>query len=563
MQTNSLSPVGVWKPGERPPFFSLHELTEAVHHVRHPVHVIRKGPHGPLGLAWEGAISPSGNGVPDPYLLMATLPAIYPEWLGDRSFQEVHGVRFPYIAGAMYHGIASTAMVIEMARAGMIGFYGSAGLPLAVVEKAVTEIRAALEPKGLPWGINLIYSPQEPALEEAIVDMYLKENVRRISAAAFMRLSPSVVRFAATGLKTDPSGRVIRERHVFAKLSRPEVARHFMEPAPQKILDRLVAAGKLTREEANIAARIPVAEDITVEADSGGHTDNRPLPSLFPTILHLRNEIVAARAYTRPIRIGAAGGLGTPAAVAGAFAMGAAYVLTGSVNQSTVEAGMSAESKKMLANAGVADVTMAPAADMFELGVKVQVLKRGTLFSNRAAQFYKLYTTYDSMESIPPDIKSKLEKDAFKAPMEQIWEETRSYFTSRSPRDIEKAEKDPKYKMALVFRWYLGNSAKWAMDGTMERKSDFQICCGPSMGAFNAWAKGSHLEQAENRTVADIALNLLEGAAVITRAQQLRSYGVPVPAEAFDYRPVPYTRSSNFQGIRSNSRRKPIESTNT
>ena len=64
------------------------------------------------------------------------------------------------------------------------------------------------------------------------------------------------------------------------------------------------------------------------------------------------------------------------------------------------------------------------------------------------------------MENIPPDIKSKLEKEAFKAPMEQIWEETRSYFKSRSPRDIEKAEKDPKYKMALVFRWYLGNSAK-------------------------------------------------------------------------------------------------------
>ena len=35
------------------------------------------------------------------------------------------------------------------------------------------------------------------------------------------------------------------------------------------------------------------------------------------------------------------------------------------------------------------------------------------------------------------------------------------------------------------------------------------------------------------------ALNLLEGAAVITRAQQLRSYGVAVPAEAFIYRARP------------------------
>ena len=34
-----------------------------------------------------------------------------------------------------------------------------------------------------------------------------------------------------------------------------------------------------------------------------------------------------------------------------------------------------------------------------------------------------------------------------------------------------------------------------------------------------------------------IALNLLEGAAVATRAQQLRSYGVPMPATGFQFRP--------------------------
>jgi hypothetical protein len=31
----------------------------------------------------------------------------------------------------------------------------------------------------------------------------------------------------------------------------------------------------------------------------------------------------------------------------------------------------------------------------------------------------------------------------------------------------------------------------------------------------------------------------MEGAAVVTRAQQLRSYGLPVPNSAFDYRPRP------------------------
>ena len=57
------------------------------------------------------------------------------------------------------------------------------------------------------------------------------------------------------------------------------------------------------------------------------------------------------------------------------------------------------------------------------------------------------------------------------------------------------------------------------------------------MGAFNDWVKGSFLEPPENRTVVQVARNLLEGAAYVTRGLQLRSYGVPVPAAALQYRP--------------------------
>jgi hypothetical protein len=73
-----------------------------------------------------------------------------------------------------------------------------------------------------------------------------------------------------------------------------------------------------------------------------------------------------------------------------------------------------------------------------------------------------------------------------------------------------------------------------------ERAADFQIWCGPAMGAFNTWVHGSFLDPIpRQRGVVQVARNLLEGAAVVTRAQQLRSYGVPVPAAAFDFRPRP------------------------
>ena len=72
-----------------------------------------------------------------------------------------------------------------------------------------------------------------------------------------------------------------------------------------------------------------------------------------------------------------------------------------------------------------------------------------------------------------------------------------------------------------------------------ERDSDYQIWCGPAMGAFNRWVEGSFLESADQRHAGQVALNLLEGAAVVSRAQQLRCYGLPIPPACFDFRPRP------------------------
>src|SRR5207248_1810117 len=156
-----------------------------------------------------------------------------------------------------------------------------------------------------------------------------------------------------------------------------------------------------------------------------------------------------------PLRVGAAGGIATPASAAAAFVMGAAYVLTGSVNQACVESGSSDEVRAMLAQAEQADVSMAPAADMFEMGVKVQVLKRGTMFAMRAAKLYELYRSYDSLDRLPALERTALERTIFRAPIEAIWEQTQAYFRQRDPTRIEQALRDPKLKMALVFRWYL------------------------------------------------------------------------------------------------------------
>ena len=218
---------------------------------------------------------------------------------------------------------------------------------------------------------------------------------------------------------------------------------------------------------------------------------------------------------------------------------GAAYIVTGSINQACVESGSSEVVRALLAQAEQADVIMAPAADMFEMGVKVQVLKRGTMFAMRAAKLFSLYREFPSLEAIPTKDREMLERQIFQAPLNAIWEQTQAYFAARDASQLTRAEQDPKHKMALVFRWYLGLSSRWANQGDPARKLDYQIWTGPAMGAFNAWTEGSALAQQEHRRVVDVALQLLYGAAYQTRLQWLRQQGLLGRLGSFPpYRPM-------------------------
>nr|BBX77904.1 oxidoreductase [Mycobacterium florentinum] len=527
--------VGGWRASTAPAAFAPQDIAHILQYVRHPVHVVREDATGQLGLAMGGELV--GAGASD-VSLMGTLPPIYPEWLGDREFCESHGIRFPYVTGAMANGIATPALVVAVAEAGMLGFFGAGGLSYAAVERGLADIQARLAGRALAWGANLIHSPNEVALEGRVAELFIERGVRVVEASAFMKLTPAVVHYALSGLSTDPAGAIVRNNHVMAKISRPEVARMFMEPAPAALVSALVASGKLTEREAELARHVPVAEDITVEADSGGHTDNRPLPALFSEIVLLRDKLAQQHGLACRIRVGAAGGLGTPQSVAGAFAMGAAYVLTGSINQACIESGLSPHARGMLAKAGVADVMMAPASDMFEMGVNLQVLKRGAMFGPRARKLYEWYAANPNLGAVVDKHGAELEKILGKS-VGEVWAETHQYWEQRDPEVLELATRDSKYQMGLVFRWYLGKSSRWAIDGQPDRVLDYQIWCGPSMGAFNSWVAGSYLEHAEDRKVDQVALNLLEGATHISRAHQARKCGVPVPADAFNYIPRP------------------------
>ncbi len=496
-------------------------LTGAIAAIDKPVYVIDQNG---LEVYSNNGQATLGTAQTDQYPLLAFIPPLRMSDLGDASFCRDHGIRLPYMTGAMANGIASTRLVRAIAQAGMLGSFGSAGLMVKQIEAAILELKAALG--DTPFCANLIHSPNEKGQEQSVVDVYLRHGIRLVEASAYMALTLQVVRYRLQGIHRDAAGMIVTPNRIIAKASRQEVATRWFSPPPAKFVNELLAQGIITTEQAELATLIPMAQDLTVEADSGGHTDNRPALTLLPTMLELRDKLQAQYNYALPLRVGAAGGIATPATAAAAFAIGAAYIVTGSVNQACIESGSSDLVRQMLATADQADVAMAPAVDMFEMGVKLQVLKRGTMFPMRSNKLYELYRTYGSIEQIPQSERESLEKTIFKAPIETIWQQTREFFNERNPAEIARAEKEPKHKMALLFRWYLGLSSRWANAGVAERQVDYQIWCGPAMGAFNEWTRGSALEQPANRNVANVALNLMYGAALVTRINQLRMQGV-------------------------------------
>ncbi len=446
----------------------------------------------------------------------ATKIPISPKNLGAESFRRDHHVKYAYVAGSMVKGIASVDLVTRMAKAGFLSFYGAGGQRLETIDAAIVRIKENLPPSA-PFGVNLLHNMVVPESEERTVDLLLRHHVRSIEAAAFIQLTPALVYYRIKGLRQAGGGHVAIHNRVLAKVSRPEVAQQFMAPPPPRLVQMLLKQGRITTAEAELAARVPVADDVCAEADSAGHTDRRVAYTLVPAMVALRDRIASALRLDVHVRIGTAGGLGTPEAVAAAFILGADFVLTGSINQCTVEAGTSDLVKDLLSTADIQDMDMAPASDLFEIGAKVQVLKKGLLFAARANRLYDLYRAHESIEDIDPETLRMIEQKYFQRSVAEVWEETRSYYNAVAPEEARKAEESSKCKMGMIFRWYLMNTNRLALLGDATRKQDFQIHCGPAIGAFNQFVRGTALENWRSRHVDDIAELLMQGAADVLK----------------------------------------------
>lgn len=437
------------------------------------------------------------------------------ETLGAEGFRRDHHTRLAYAVGGMYKAISSRAMVSALSKAGLLGFLGTGGVPL---ETTIRDARALADELGpdRPWGVNLVSRPDRPEREAELADALIAIGVPSIEAAAFLQATPALVRLRYAGARRRADGTAVAARRLIGKVSRTDTARVFMTPPPDELIDRAAADGRLSEEEAWCARRLPLADDVCVEADSGGHTDQRSLVTILPAVLALRSRLAIA---SDTVRVGAAGGLGSPEAVAAAFLMGAEFVVTGSINQCAVEAATSEAVKDILADLDINDTAYAPAGDMFELGAKTQVASKGIFFPARATKLHELYRRLDGLHQLDDRTREQLETRFFGRSLDAVWDETAQRLARVDPRALVEAERGAKLKLALVLKAYFPLTTRFAIEGTPGQKVNYQIHTGPAMGAFNAWARGTAFEDRTRRRVADIGEGLMQGAADLLRSR--------------------------------------------
>lgn len=456
----------------------------------------------------QSTLSSATNGVETK---TATLPAngesstLEASRLGSEEFRIDHNAKFSYVAGAMVHGIASSDLVIRMAQAGILSYFGSGGLSVEAVERAIRAIQAAI-PDAAPYGVNLLNGPRE----KENIDLFLNYGVRRIEASAYFNVTENLVRYRLSGVREERDGTIHCENLILAKLSRPEVADSFLAPPPTELVETLLAKNQISAAQAQLAQNISMVDDICVESDSGGHTDMGVMTTLLPVVLKQRDQAMEQYRYPKRIRVGAAGGIGTPEAAAAAFMLGADFILTGSINQCSVEAGTSDLVKDLLQEMNVQDTEYAPAGDMFELGSRVQVLRRGLFFPARANKLFDLYRSSDSLDSIEKRTAIQIQDKFFRRSFEDVFADCIAH---HSPAQIERAKSNPKHKMALIFRWYFHYTNRLALDGVADRKVDFQIHCGPALGSYNQWVAGTELESWRKRHCDEIATSIMNSCA--------------------------------------------------
>jgi trans-AT polyketide synthase/acyltransferase/oxidoreductase domain-containing protein len=275
-----------------------------------------------------------------------------------------------------------------------------------------------------------------------------------------------------------------------------------------ELVERLRATGELSDPAAEAARRLPVATAVCAETQSGWLAGGDGGPGLLPAVVALREQEAARHGYR--VWVGASGGTGCPSTVAAQFLAGAEFVLTGSVNQCTPQAATSDAVKELLSVVDIDDTSSAPAGELFELGGRTRVVsRRGVLFPARAAALYRAYRRHGGLGDLDRRTRRWCETECLGRPLDDV------------AAQVAAGEPDGRRRMALVFGHYFDLATRAALRGDPRQRTNWQIPCGPAMGAFNRSVAGTPLADWRERHADAVAGHLMSGAARMLGARPL------------------------------------------
>lgn len=427
--------------------------------------------------------------------------------LGCKEFRDTYKTRYNYVVGGMCSGISGVDLVTAACNGKLLSFLGTNGLTMDEVENKILQLKSKVHNDTL-YGINITKDYSQPHIFTDLLRLCLKHNVKVVELSNVMAITKDLVLYRVKGMQFN-GAQVTGGNRILAKISQSYMAREFMLPAPVDILEELLSENSITKEEYSIALQIPMADDICVVGDVAFETERNNLLTFLPEVLAIKNEVVNSNKLIVNSRIGVAGGIGSPTVVSTLFNMGSDFILTGSINQCTIEADVADLIKEQLAQITTYDVGYAPSERLFELGKEVQVLKKGIFYPARAKKLKNIYDFVDSIDMIPSDIAQYIEERFFNAKLEKVYENITS--KGFSEKRLELAAKNSKYKLSLVFKEYLKEAFNKTrkMNMTQDDLVNSVIYCSKAMGLLNEELKKTEYSLWQNRSVVKIAEYLM------------------------------------------------------
>lgn len=427
-------------------------------------HVLEVGPGDVLQRMWQRAGDRlPGRDRPTTAPPPRTPPPHMPSHtgaLGDPQVAQAYRLGLPYLVDALPYGVSGPAMLRRLAGAGLFGFLGTFGVPIAEVAADVRDLGTA-DVRGR-WGIELPAERLDPARARAIVSLAMDAGVSHAVAPGWAGISPEIVRwrFARRSAGGGP-------RRLLVRVAGSRQAEVFLRPASGELITRLVRSGQLDLAEADDARRLPMATDICVQPEPGGGAS---VSHLMSVVRAVRDAVGRGDGHIGPVPVGA-GGIGTPEEIASAVLLGADFLITGAINACSPQARTSEAVKDLLATVTMADTVLGPSAELFRLGGREHMVRKATLFPARAAHLHDLRLVGASPAALPAATRHKLESEYFGQPLDQV------------VAVVSGPKAEPRMTDLLARYFDIGTQA--ALAGRTEQQLNWHVPGGPEMGAFN------------------------------------------------------------------------------